>query len=79
MADNLLFFTELLAMPVLDLKGRRIGRVKDAAIVPLVHVVSDRRTMGEHAVKGVLRACAWLIAIVVVGLNGGLIVQVVRA
>src|ERR1700686_4213456 len=24
-------------MPVLDLKGRRIGRVKDAALVPVVH------------------------------------------
>jgi magnesium transporter len=37
MADNFLFFTELLAMPVLDVRGRRIGRVKDAALVPLVH------------------------------------------
>jgi magnesium transporter len=37
MADNFLYFTELLSMPVVDLKGRRIGRVKDAAIVPLVH------------------------------------------
>ena len=37
MADNLLFYTELVAMPVLDLKGRRIARVKDAALVPLVH------------------------------------------
>ena len=37
MADDLLFFSELLGMPVLDLKGRRIGRVKDAALVPLVH------------------------------------------
>ena len=37
MADNLLYFTELLSMPVVDLKGRRIGRVKDAAMVPLVH------------------------------------------
>src|ERR1700683_3735487 len=37
MADNLLFFTELTGMPVLDLKGRRIGRVKDAALVPLVN------------------------------------------
>jgi sporulation protein YlmC with PRC-barrel domain len=36
MAENLLFFTELLGMPVLDLKGRRIGRVKDAALVPLL-------------------------------------------
>src|SRR5450432_3474178 len=34
---NLLFFTELVSMPVLDLKGRRIGRVKDAALVPVVH------------------------------------------
>jgi len=37
MADNLLFFTELMGMPVLDLKGRRIGRVKDAALVPRDH------------------------------------------
>ena len=37
MAETLLFFTELLGMPVHDLKGRRIGRVKDAALVPLVH------------------------------------------
>jgi len=37
MAEDLLFFTELLGMPVFDLKGRRIGRVRDAALVPLVH------------------------------------------
>lgn len=36
MADTLLYFTELLALPVYDLKGRRIGRVKDAALVPLI-------------------------------------------
>jgi len=35
-ADNLLFFTELVSMPVLDVRGRRIGRVKDAALVPMV-------------------------------------------
>lgn len=37
MADNLLYFTELMSMPVLDLKGRRIGRAKDAALVPREH------------------------------------------
>jgi len=37
MVDNFLYFTELVGMPVLDLKGRRIGRVKDAAIVPVVN------------------------------------------
>jgi magnesium transporter len=36
MAENLLYFTELVSMPVFDLKGRRIGRVRDAAVVPLV-------------------------------------------
>jgi sporulation protein YlmC with PRC-barrel domain len=47
MADNLLFFTELMGMPVLDLKGRRIGRVKDAALVPLEHVSRiDRYLVG---------------------------------
>ncbi len=34
---SFLFFTELIGMPVYDLKHRRIGRVKDAAIVPLIH------------------------------------------
>src|SRR5215471_9945921 len=47
MADNLLFFTELLSMPVFDLKNRRIGRVKDAALVPLVHASRiDRLLVG---------------------------------
>ncbi|MGD0776060.1 MAG: CBS domain-containing protein [Candidatus Solibacter sp.] len=54
MADTLLYFTELLSMPVLDLKGRRIGRVKDAAIVPLVHASRiDRLLVGG--------ADAWLV------------------
>jgi len=37
MADTLLYFTELMGMPVHDIRSRRIGRVKDAALVPLVH------------------------------------------
>src|ERR1700721_2043181 len=37
MADQFLYFTELMGMPVLDVRGRRIGRVKDAALVPLVN------------------------------------------
>jgi CBS domain-containing protein/sporulation protein YlmC with PRC-barrel domain len=35
--DDILFFTELAGLPVFDLKHRRIGRVRDAAIVPLIH------------------------------------------
>jgi magnesium transporter len=37
MTDTILYFTELLNLPVYDLKHRRIGRVRDAALVPLVH------------------------------------------
>jgi magnesium transporter len=36
MAETLLFLTEMLGLPVYDLKGRRIGRVRDGAVVPLV-------------------------------------------
>jgi sporulation protein YlmC with PRC-barrel domain len=36
MAETIIYFTELLGLPVYDLKGRRLGRVKDAALVPLI-------------------------------------------
>ena len=37
MLDHFLFFTELVSLPVNDVKGRRIGRVRDAALVPVVN------------------------------------------
>jgi len=37
MLDNFLFFTELTSLPVNDVKGRRIGKVKDAALVPVLN------------------------------------------
>lgn len=47
MADQLLYLTELLGLKVFDLKGRRIGVVKDAALVPLVDPVRvDRYLIG---------------------------------
>lgn len=36
MADTLLYLTELLGLKVYDLKGHVIGRVKEAALVPLI-------------------------------------------
>jgi magnesium transporter len=36
MAEPLLFLTELMGMKVYDLKGRRLGRVRDAGVVPRV-------------------------------------------
>jgi magnesium transporter len=45
--ENFLFLTELLGLKVYDLTGRRIGVVKDAAIVPLVHPARvDRYLVG---------------------------------
>jgi len=47
MAENLLFLTELVGLRVCDTRGRRIGRVRDAALVPLVDAVRvDRYLVG---------------------------------
>src|SRR5271156_575518 len=47
MAEQHLFFTELVGLPVFDLKGRRLGVIKDAALVPLVDPVRiDRYLVG---------------------------------
>ena len=46
MADNL-FFTELQGLQVFDVKGRKIGRIRDAAVVPLVDPIRvDRYLIG---------------------------------
>ena len=47
---DFLFFTEVIGMPVYDLKQRRIGRVRDAAVVPLIHPARiDRFLVGGGA------------------------------
>src|SRR6202034_3976006 len=45
MAENFFYFNDLLGLPVFDLKHRRIGRVRDAAIVPLIHPARIDRYM----------------------------------
>lgn len=39
------------------------------AVIPLIHFVSDKKTMGSFAVKPIVQAAAWLIAAVLVYLN----------
>ena len=47
MPNDFLFLTELVGLRVFDLRGRRLGVVKDAALVPLVHPVRiDRFLIG---------------------------------
>src|SRR5947209_8741449 len=37
MADQIIYLTELLGLKVYDLKGRKLGVIKDAALVPRIH------------------------------------------
>ena len=53
MAEKLLYLTELVGLKVFDIKGRRIGRVKDAALVPLI----DAARVDRYLVGG---GWAWL-------------------
>jgi len=54
---ELLFLTELLGLRVHDLKGRVIGRIKDAALVPMVHTSRiDRYLVGTGATWLTVRA-----------------------
>ncbi len=47
MPEEILYLTEMLGLKVYDLKGRRIGTLRDAAIVPLINPVRiDRYLVG---------------------------------
>lgn len=52
-ADNLLFCTELVGLSVYDTRSRKIGRVRDAAVVPLI----DKTRVDRFLVGG---GWAWL-------------------
>lgn len=45
------------------------------AVVPLVHLVSDARWLGQYAIGRRLKVLAWLVAGLIVGLNGLLAYQ----
>lgn len=45
------------------------------AVIPLIHFTSDKKTMGNFVIKPWVKALAWLIAAVIVGLNGRLVVE----
>ena len=45
------------------------------AIIPLIHFVSDKSTMGEFAIKWHTKAISWLVAIVLVYLNVRMVIE----
>jgi manganese transport protein len=39
------------------------------AVIPLIHFTSDKKTMGDFAIKPIIKFLAWLVATVLVYLN----------
>lgn len=48
------------------------------AVIPLIHFTSDKSKMGEFAIGTTMKVAAWLIALVIVGLNVKLVIQEVE-
>jgi len=45
------------------------------AVIPLIHFVSDKKTMGDFTIKPITQITAWLVAIILVGLNVKMVVE----
>jgi manganese transport protein len=44
------------------------------AVIPLIHFVSDKKTMGDFAINPLTQIAAWVVAIILVGLNVNMVV-----
>jgi manganese transport protein len=62
--DDLLVFSQVLLSVQLGF-----------AVIPLIHFVSDKEKMGEYVIKRWVQIAAWLIALILVGLNGRLVLH----
>jgi manganese transport protein len=49
------------------------------AVIPLIHFVSDKSTMGEFAIKSWLKILAWIVASILVYLNANLVFDFAKA
>lgn len=45
------------------------------AIIPLIHFVSDKKTMGNFTIKPIIKTAAWLIASVLIFLNAKMLIN----
>jgi manganese transport protein len=45
------------------------------AVIPLIHFVSDKATMGDFAIKNTTKVAAWLVAIILVFLNVKMVID----
>ncbi len=49
------------------------------AVIPLIHFVSDKSTMGEFAIKSWVKILAWMVASILVFLNANLVFDFAKA
>jgi len=49
------------------------------AVIPLIHFVSDKSTMGEFAIKSWVKILAWIVASILVFLNANLVFDFAKA
>lgn len=47
------------------------------AVIPLIHLTSDKRLMGEFAIKLWVKICAWIVAAIIVFLNAKLVTDTI--
>jgi len=43
------------------------------AVIPLIHFVSDKKTMGKFTIKPIVKVAAWIITVILVYLNGRMV------
>lgn len=48
------------------------------AIIPLVHFVSDKKSMGQFAIKPFIKILSWLVAAIIVTLNLQLVIEEIK-
>lgn len=70
---TILYFGERATGELLVLSQVVLSLQLPFAIIPMVHFVSDRRKMGEHAIPYWTRGLAWIATAIIVGLNARLV------
>ncbi|NLH49708.1 MAG: Nramp family divalent metal transporter [Myxococcales bacterium] len=74
----ILYFGDAGTGPLLILSQVILSLQLPFAVIPMIHFAADRRAMGKFAIGRVVKALAWVIAIVIVGLNVMLVAGTVR-
>jgi manganese transport protein len=74
----LLYFGESYTGKLLVLSQVILSMQLGFAVIPLIHFVSDKKSMGKFAIKLPVKILSWLIALVIVGLNIQLVIEELR-